>query len=123
MSSTLWRGLLGPVVLLVFCVPAWADCMRHSSGEIYCGAGQCVRDRGGTIWCSRFDDGAAVIARDGTVLCGRGQCERTSAGEIICSSEIRGAVLRDSRGRVRCYKRCEAAAAGNCESTPADGGD
>lgn len=107
---TLW--LLAPVV--------FADCAKNSVGEVYCGAGRCLNDRNGTIWCSRFYEGDAQITLKGAVLCGKGQCAQTLRGEIFCSSVVGGAAVKDSKGRVRCYGQCERATAAHCEHTRAD---
>ena len=98
----------------------YADCVKDLRGEVYCGAGRCIVDSTGTVWCSRHYDGDAKLTLDGHVLCGVGQCAKNSAGQVFCSSELGGAVLIDSRGRVRCYGRCEPATADNCENTRAD---
>ncbi len=97
-----------------------ADCVLEMHGEVYCGAGRCIFDRKGTIWCSRYYDGDAEITSDGQVLCGKGQCAKDRDGQILCSSEVGGAVLIDTRGRVHCYGRCEPATADKCENTRAD---
>ena len=105
-------GLIAPA--------ASADCAKDASGEVYCGAGRCLPDRDGTVWCSRHYEGDAVRTRDGVVVCGRGRCEKDSQGRIYCSSEKGGAVLKDGQGRVRCQGRCEPASAEQCEHTRAD---
>jgi hypothetical protein len=97
-----------------------ADCAKDLRGEVYCGAGRCIVDSKGTVWCSRHYDGDAEITLDGQVLCGKGQCAKDSDGQVFCSSEVGGAVLIDSRGRVRCYGRCEPATADECENIRAD---
>lgn len=112
---------LGLLAMLCFLAPlAYSDCAKDINGEIYCGGGQCLRDRSNTIWCSRNYEGNAVRTRDGRVLCGKGQCAKDSRGQIFCSSETGGTVLIDSKGSVRCYGRCERATAEQCENTPAD---
>lgn len=97
-----------------------ADCINDSRGEVYCGAGRCIIDGTGTVWCSRYYDGDAERTLDGHVLCGKGQCMKRSDGQVFCSSEVGGAVLIDSRGHVRCYGQCEPASADMCEHTRAD---
>ena len=99
---------------------AVADCVEDLRGNVYCGAGLCIVDSKGVVWCSRHRDGDAEISLDGQVMCGKGQCAKGSDGVVFCSSEIGGAVLVDNRGRVRCYGQCELATADNCESNPAD---
>jgi hypothetical protein len=97
--------------------------MKDRRGEVFCGAGRCLVDREGTVWCSRYPDGDAERMSDGRVLCGKGGCAKGSDGRAFCSSETGGAVLIDSRGRVRCYGRCEPATERNCEHTRADSAD
>ena len=111
-------GLL--VMALLMAAITSADCLRNPRGEVYCGAGRCIVDSKGTVWCSRHYDGDAQIKLDGQVLCGKGQCAKGSDGQVFCSSEVGGAVLIDSRGRVRCYGRCEPATADECENIRAD---
>ena len=116
-SRSMLRGL-GLVTLTLWLAPgAYANCLKDRSGEVYCGGGQCARDREGIIWCSRFYHGGAEITREGDVLCGRGQCVKTSRGQIFCSAKISGSAVKDSRGRVRCYGECEPAQAASCENT------
>ncbi len=111
-------GLLAMALLMPAITPA--DCLRDSRGEVYCGAGRCIFDTKGSVWCSRHYDGDVQITLDGQVLCGKGQCAKDSGGQIFCSSEPGGAVLIDSRGRVRCYGQCEPGSADECETTRAD---
>lgn len=96
-----------------------ADCKKDVSGEVYCGRGDCLRGTDGTVWCSRYEDGDAMLTRDGVVLCGRGQCAKDSAGVIFCSKEPGGAVLKDRNGHVRCFGGCERATRDYCENTVA----
>ena len=113
----LGAGLL--MIALLMTASASADCTKDLRGEVYCGAGQCMADRDGIVWCSRYDDGDAVRT-EGQVLCGKGQCEKDSNGQVFCSSEVGGAVIKDSRGNVRCYGQCEPATVEHCENTRAD---
>ena len=111
------------VMALLMAAITSADCIKDLRGEVYCGAGSCIVDSNGIVWCSRYLEGDAEKTLDGRVLCGKGQCAKDIAGEVLCSSEIGGTVLIDSRGRVRCYGQCEPATADKCESTRADGAD
>ncbi len=111
-------GLLA--ILMQIASFAEADCVTDLTGEVYCGGGRCIVDSNGKAWCSRYYDGAAAMTLDGEVLCGKGQCAKDSHGQVFCSSEVGGAVLKDSRGRIRCYGKCEPASAEECESTRAD---
>lgn len=121
-SGILTRIGLFMMVLLMATISS-ADCMKDLSGEVYCGAGRCLVDSKGTIWCSRHFEGDAKKTLDGQVLCGKGQCAKGSDGQIVCSSEIGGAVLIDSRGHVRCYGNCEPATTDHCENPIADSAD
>ncbi len=94
-----------------------ADCNKDQYGEVYCGAGECMADISGVVWCSRYYEGDAERSSDGHVLCGKGQCMKRSDGLIFCSTELGGTVLLDSRGDVRCYGQCEPATAEMCEHT------
>jgi hypothetical protein len=121
-SKFVWGIALLTIALVVTPI-ASADCLSDLRGEVYCGAGRCKVDSRGTVWCSRYYEGDAVITLDGEVLCGKGQCAKRSDGRVFCSSEIGGAVLKDSRGHVRCYGQCEPATADKCEHTRADSSD
>jgi len=111
------------VMVLLMADITSAGCIKDLRGEVYCGAGRCIVDSEGTVWCSRHYDGDAVITSDGQVLCGKGRCMKNIKGQAFCSSEVGGAVLIDSRGHVRCYGQCEPATADKCENTPADSAD
>ena len=118
-SNILCRiGLL--LTMLLMATITSADCKKDIRGEVFCGAGRCLVDRDGKVWCSRHYKGGVAITIDGQVLCGKGQCAKDKYGKVFCSSEIGGTVLIDSRGRVRCYGQCEPATVDNCESTRAD---
>jgi hypothetical protein len=119
-TSTLFSRLRLLVIASLFAASVSADCVKDVRGEVFCGAGHCIVDSKGTVWCSRYYEGDAAITLDGQVLCGKGQCAKNSDGQIFCSSEVGGDVLVDSRGHVRCYGRCEPATADMCENTRAD---
>ena len=96
--------------------PASAACLTDLRGNVYCGAGQCRRDKSGRIWCSRHYEGGALVTIDGRVLCGVGRCAKDKYGRVYCSSEIGGAVVVDREGYVHCFGRCEEATLENCTS-------
>ena len=96
-----------------------AECLKDRYGEVYCGAGQCLTNSNGTVWCSRYYNGAAERTSEGQVLCGKGQCTKRSDGTVFCSTEIGGAVLLDSNGNARCYGQCEPGTTEMCENTRA----
>jgi hypothetical protein len=112
-------GIPATVLLMLAGVPAAADCMKDSGGEVICGKGECQRDRYGRVRCSMFQDGAAVRDRHGEILCGRGQCVTTSRGEVYCSTVWRGAAEVDRYGVPRCEDRCEPASPDYCEARSA----
>ena len=118
-----FRGLGILAILWLLSPVSSAACAKDRRGEIYCGGGDCISDRSGVIWCSRFKDGGAQITRDGQVLCGKGQCARDTRGRIFCSSMNGGAALKDSRGHVRCFGQCEQAQKEWCENTLAGSSD
>ncbi len=121
-------GVLPVLAAIALCVTlavaltkdARADCIKDVHGDVYCGAGRCLVDGDGKVWCSRHYDGGALRNLKGEVLCGIGRCARDSHGAIYCSTRVSGAVLVDNRGRVRCYGSCAPATKADCESTPAD---
>jgi hypothetical protein len=115
-AKSFHNGLVVLVTLILSPAGAYADCAKDRTGEVYCGAGACISDRNGIIWCSRYYDGGAQRTRKGKVLCGRGQCVRDSHGIVFCSSQVGGSALRDSRGQVRCFGQCEPARAEWCEN-------
>ncbi|WP_028579597.1 hypothetical protein [Desulfogranum japonicum] len=109
------------LLAMVLVNPAYisADCLKDRYGEAYCGAGRCLADSNGIVWCSRHFDGDAERTSDGQVLCGKGHCAKRSDGLVFCSTEAGGAVLLDSSGHVRCYGQCEPATIEMCEHTRA----
>ena len=119
-TSIKFRRLRLFVIASLIAAAASADCVTDVRGEVFCGAGRCIVDGKGTVWCSRYYEGDAEITLEGQVLCGKGQCAKNTDGQVFCSSEVGGAVLVDSRGHVRCFLRCEPATADMCESTRAD---
>ena len=110
-----------PAAVLLFAIPpAIADCLQTLHGDVYCGAGRCLVDKDGKVWCSRFPRGDAEKTIRGIVLCGKGACAKDINGTVLCSSELDGAVFVDAKGLVHCYGRCEAASAAHCEAVQAD---
>ena len=76
----LGAGLL--MIAFLMTASASADCTKDLRGEVYCGAGQCMADRDGIVWCSRYDDGDAVRT-EGQVLCGKGQSDNWGQSKNI----------------------------------------
>jgi len=80
------------VMVLVIPAITSADCLKDRSGEVYCGAGRCLTDSNGIVWCSRYHDGHAERTSDGQVHC----VARVSARNAVmahCSVRQRSAVL------------------------------
>ncbi len=98
--------------------PAVAECMRDTGRiETVCGAGPCLKDRWGEVYCAPHIDGSAMLDRQQRVVCSVGQCRRSIKDEIICSSEPGGAVLTNIRGEIDCYGECRLASIEACERT------
>ena len=106
--------------MLLATAPVFAACLQTLHGDVYCGAGRCLVDRDGRVWCSKFPRGDAEKTIHGIVLCGKGACAKDINGTVLCSSELDGAVFVDAKGLVHCYGRCEAATAAHCEAVRAD---
>ena len=98
---------------------ATADCQTNRSGEVVCGAGPCVRDLKGSVYCAHFRFGSVVRTSSGETLCGKGQCVTTLQGEVICSNVDGGAAVKQLDGSTRCMGECERASVELCEQTPA----
>ncbi len=122
-SALLIRSTGTLAIVLLSSPVAFAECASDLHGEVYCGGGCCIRDRKGIVGCARSYEGGAQTTRDESVLCGKGECAKSSRGQILCSSELGGAVLKDTRGRVRCYGRCERASAEQCVHIRAGGAE
>lgn len=106
--------------LLAAAPAARSECLTDLRGNVYCGAGQCRRDKAGRIWCSRHFDGGALVTIEGQVLCGVGLCAKDKYGRVYCSSEIGGAIVVDREGFVNCFGRCELGTVENCSSEIGD---
>ncbi len=88
--------------------------MHDLKGRVICDRGQCVSDRHGMVYCSRYEDGAALITLHGKVVCGKGQCVTTLKGDIICAARPGGAAMADLHGKVTCEGGCERASLTLC---------
>lgn len=119
MPTRLWQLVL----FLAAADAAIAECVQTLHGDVFCGAGRCLVDRNGNVYCSKYHEGGAQKTIHGKVLCGKGDCAKDINGTIFCSSEIGGAVFLDSKGYVHCYGACEAATVEHCEAVPADEAD
>ncbi|MDJ0877125.1 MAG: hypothetical protein QNI86_00870 [Halieaceae bacterium] len=96
--------------------PSFAECMRDTGRiETICGAGPCLRDRYGEVYCAPHIDGSALLDRYQQVVCSVGECRRSIDDEILCSSQPGGAVLTNIHGEIDCYGGCRPASADACE--------
>jgi len=96
---------------------ALAECEIDNFGVVYCGRGNCERDRVGNIFCSKYLFGDALLTENGNVVCGKGRCLLSAKfNEIYCSSLESGGANRDRFGEVKCYGGCEKASALMCEN-------
>jgi hypothetical protein len=91
-----------------------ADCIRDRYGQIVCGAGECVPDQDGNIFCAPVG-GSALRDNHGEVFCGVGECTKDQKGKIWCSTVPGGGAATSAYGEVKCYKGCEAATQERCE--------
>lgn len=112
-------GIFSFLACFAFSLVSRADCFANITGEIFCGAGKCMIDSSGTVFCSRHDRGDAILTLHGGVLCGRGLCGKDMAGRIFCSSEIGGAVMLDRSGNVRCTGQCIPGSVSDCSTAKA----
>ena len=117
-----------PIVKILFAVTlagmmvstaVHAGCMQDRWGHVVCGAGSCVRDREGMVYCAPTRFGSVVRTIDGQVKCAHGQCVKTLEGELICSSVDGGGAVKRVDGTVRCEGSCEYATTDLCEALPA----
>ena len=107
-------ALLTGVIFFGSFAPVQADCKRDWKGRIICDRGQCVSDLHGVVYCSRYEDGAALTTLYGEVVCGKGECVTTLKGDIICSARPGGAAMKDLYGKVTCEGGCERASLRLC---------
>lgn len=114
--SSAYMGLLFLLLTPTF---TSAECLKDRYGEVYCGAGRCLMNSHGTVFCSQYYDGDVKRTSRGKIVCGQGDCEKLTSGKIYCSTEIGGTVLIDSKGRARCQGDCELASEEMCETTVA----
>ncbi len=104
------------VMLCVWPGTLLAECLRDSGRiETVCGAGPCVQDRYGEVYCAPHIDGSALRDRRGIAVCSAGQCARDTEDRIVCSAQPGGAVLQNRFGEVDCYGGCVEAQASLCE--------
>jgi len=96
-----------------------AACMQDRWGHVVCGAGSCVRDREGLVYCAPTRFGSVMRTIDGQVKCARGQCVKTLQGELICSTVDGGGAVKQLDRTVRCEDACELATTDLCEARPA----
>lgn len=106
------------LILLAGCQQvALAACETNRFGVVFCGRGDCAKDKAGDVFCSKYQFGHAHLDEHGNVVCGKGEC---AAGrkfkEIYCSTVENGGAEQNIMGDVKCYGGCEKASALMCES-------
>jgi hypothetical protein len=96
---------------------AFAACETDRFGVVYCGRGDCAKDRTGAVFCSKYLFGDARLDEHGNVVCGKGQCvESVKFPDFYCSTIESGGAKRNRMGEVKCYGGCEKASALMCEN-------
>jgi hypothetical protein len=110
---------LGLATSLSLSASAVADCLQDRSRQVICGAGPCLRDVNGEVYCAQFRFGSIQRTTRGETLCGRGRCVTTLNGEVVRSMVDGGAAMKQSDGTVRCQGGCEYASLDLCERTSA----
>ena len=91
-----------------------ADCIKDPNGNVVCGAGQCVADQYGKVFCAN-EGGGAMRDQYGDVKCGVGFCAKDDMGEVKCSTKPGGGAQMDSNGKVKCLGGCQSAKRQLCE--------
>ncbi|POZ62542.1 hypothetical protein [Chromobacterium alticapitis] len=82
-----------------FCAPPGGMAVLHQ-GQAYCGAGACVADAFGNLFCSPFP-GGDVIRANGAFYAGPGFCVLGPDGAAHCAAAPRGNCAIVS-GEVKC---------------------
>ena len=75
---------------------------------------ECVTDKMGSVHCSKFAGGGAVINDMGEAVCGKGECLKDSMNHVLCSKEEGGGAGRNSMGNIKCLNGCEPASQSMC---------
>jgi len=109
------------LVLLILIVssnqPVFAACETDRFGVVYCGRGDCAKDRLGNVFCSKYFYGDALKDKNGDVVCGKSQClSGPKFDDFYCSTVEGGGTKLDRMGVVKCYGGCEKASSSMCES-------
>ena len=105
------------ILLFGFQQIALAACETDRFGVVFCGRGECAKDRAGHVYCSKYLFGDARLDEYGNVVCGKGQCvQSVKFPDYYCSTIESGGAKRDRMGEVKCYGGCEKASAQMCES-------
>lgn len=96
---------------------ALAGCETNRFGVVYCGRGDCAKDKAGDVFCSKYLFGHARLDEHGNIVCGKGQCVASvKYPDYYCSTIESGAAMRNRQGEVKCYGGCEKASALMCEN-------
>jgi len=95
----------------------FAACETDRLGVVFCGRGDCAKDRLGNVSCSKYFYGDALMDKNGDIVCGKSQClSGTKFDDFYCSTVEGGGAKLDRLGNVKCYGGCEKASASMCES-------
>ena len=96
---------------------AYAACETDRFGVVFCGRGDCAKDKAGNVFCSKYLFGGARLDKHGNVVCGKGHClPSVKFKDSYCSAVESGGADLDRFGVVKCYGGCEKASALMCES-------
>jgi len=96
---------------------ALAACEIDRFGVVYCGRGECAKNKAGDVFCSKYLFGHARLDEHGNVVCGKGQCVASiKFKDFYCSAVESGGAKLNRMGEVKCYGGCEKASALMCES-------
>lgn len=94
-----------------------AACETDRFGVVYCGRGDCAKDREGNVYCSMYFYGDALMDKNGDVVCGKSQClPSVKFDDFYCSTIEGGGTKLDRMGFVKCYGGCEKASSSMCEN-------
>ena len=95
----------------------FAACETDRFGVVFCGRGDCAKDRQGNVFCSKYFYGDALMDKHGNIVCGKSQCLfGAKFDDFYCSTVEGGGAKLDRLGDVKCYGGCEKASSSMCES-------
>ena len=111
-----------PIILLMTSPQiVLAACDTDRFGVVYCGRGDCAKDKEGNVFCSKYFYGDALTDKYGDVVCGKSQClPSVKFKDFYCSTVEGGGTKLDRLGAVKCYGGCEKATSSMCENVKAN---